>query len=109
MSKPNLFGKILNGIRIARMTHEEALLKDLWERNGLANPTRRDGYKIEEDVRSTENGTQRTMYRLWKLVDQSELVMTTEITSKVITGIPKERSHGDGNGTVQRDNTNSPL
>jgi hypothetical protein len=111
MSKPNLFGKILNAIRIARMQNEEKVVKDLWDRNGLGNPLRRDGYKIEEDIRSTENGTQRTMYRLWKLVDQSELVMRTEITTEVVTGIPK----GKGDGTRQDDrvvpanNTNSPL
>lgn len=109
MSKPNLIGRLLNAVRIERWRQKEQVVVDLWKRNGLDNPTRRDGYKIEESSRVDRSGNETTVYTLWKMVDQSELRINTTVSSEVITGIRKEESHVNSGGTPKTDDTSSPI
>lgn len=110
MSKPNLIGKILNAVRNERWMHSEKIVKDLWDRNGLDNPTRREGYKIEKDVRTSQHGKESTVWQLWKLVDQSQMEMEPRLDIKITTGIPKKESKdGNTSGTSKNNSTNSPI
>ena len=111
MSKPNLIGKILNAVRIERWMHSEKIVKDLWERNGLANPGQREGYKIEKDVRTSQSGKESTVWQLWKLVDQSQMEMEPRLDIKITTGIPKEEAPNGSNSnrTPKASDTSSPI
>lgn len=87
MSGPTLFGKILSRLQSERwFAHKEAV-DDLWERNGLGNPTQRTGYKLAETKAVQQDGTEVTYYRLYKLVDSSTVVISTELTTKIEKGI----------------------
>lgn len=110
MSKTNLIGKVLNQVRTERWLKRSAVVNDLWKRNGLDNPAMRDNYKIETDVRVARNGRESTIYQLWQLVDQSELIIETKVSSEVVTGIPK-KENGDGktSGSSQANINKSPI
>lgn len=87
MSSPTLFGKILSKLQSERwFAHKEAV-DDLWARNGLSNPKQRDGYRLAETKTVQTDGAEVTHYRLYKLMDSSTVVISTELTTKIEKGI----------------------
>lgn len=108
MSKTTLMGKLLGKVQSARWEAKREAVVDLWARNGLENPTKRQGYTVQEIKTVSKDGAEVTTYRLWKLVDQSTVTIESKVTSKVQTGITK----GDADelrGAEENNSTESPL
>lgn len=104
----NLLGKLLSKIMYARWQANEKAIEDLWKRNGLDNPTKRQGYKMEELKSVGTEGTEHTTYRLWKLVDQSVVTISSEIKTAVRTGITRE-DQDDASRATKANPTDSPI
>ena len=75
--------KFRNAIRLEIILHRENAINNLWKRNGLADAKLREGYEIEEKQVVDKNGTTRIRFRLIKTVDQAELVIDINATSKI--------------------------
>ena len=106
--KPSVLSRVLNQIRLLRSVQREEVENDLWGRNGLSNPKTREGYMLLDATRVTESGEERTRFRLWKLVDEEELTITTSITSQRKTP-GKEQDRVNTNRTPPADNSESPI
>ena len=90
MSRPNVLGKMLNSIRLIREWEIPKAEKELWDRNGLENPAKREGYKIEATTRSSSSGSESTRLQLWKLIDQTEVNIEINVKHAVVTGVTRE-------------------
>lgn len=84
MKRKTIMGSLLNTFRYERQRAREAAQADLWKRNKLVNPTKRDGFKIEEDVRVGKDGHETTYYALWKRVDEIAIDVSIDVKSEVM-------------------------
>lgn len=89
LKKTTMFGKLLNKVRFERHMVRQRAIDDLWKRNGLENPALRTGYKLAETSQVNRDGTEIVEYRLYKLVDSSVTKITSEVVSKIETGLDK--------------------
>lgn len=109
MTKPNVMGNILDSIRQYRAIHKQRLIDELWERNGMGNPKgdERSKYKIEDVTTVDKSGSERTSYRLWKLVDENQLLIKIDVKA-----IIENKKEDPGDETVRKtetDNSTSPI
>lgn len=88
---PTLMGKLLSTVRFERQEARRKAVDELWKRNGLDNPTKREGYRMAETSTVARDGTEVTEYRLYKLLDRA-LVETksTVKTNITYTNDPRE-------------------
>lgn len=98
----NLFGKLLKSVHNAKRYSNLQAVEELWKRNGLSNPTKRDGYKLAETVEVQRNGTEIKEYRLYKLVDATVVTISTEVTASIESGLDKlKENNRDGQARPQ--------
>ena len=88
MSKVTLFGKLLNKVRYERQLAREKAIRELWSRNGLDNPVKRDGYRIETSVVVGRDGNEATKFELWKKLDESVIIVSSQVTTEVVETEP---------------------
>lgn len=84
MSTTTLFSKLLNKVRVARIVVRKEAQDNLWLRNKLNNPAKRQGYRIEEKKTVTEDSKENSTYQLWKLIDEEEVSIDTEVITRLI-------------------------
>lgn len=89
-----LYFSIINRLRLEREISKKAAEKDLWDNNGLSDPSSRNGYKIIETKAINKDGSQIISYRLYKLIDEVEVnmgvdVVITKNTKNVNSGFTK--------------------
>lgn len=84
--KPNMLGRIFNKVSEARFIAKQQAKSDLWARNGLSNPTQRNGYKMAETAVVHRDATEVVEYRLYKLVDASVVTISSEVNHKIENG-----------------------
>lgn len=106
--KSNLMGKLLSKIQLARWKARQDAVTDIWKRNNLDNPTKRQGYKLEELKTLGSDGQEVIRFQLWQLLDQSVITISSEIKSEISTGIPKG-VEDDVRGEEEVDPTSSPI
>lgn len=86
-SKNTVFGKLLTRFHNARVQTRLQAEHELWRRNGLGNPAKRDGYKLAHSEKVMRDGNEVREIRLYKLIDTATITIdanvqtTTEFTS----------------------------
>ena len=80
----SIMGQILNQWREARWLARSEIQSTLWKRNKLDNPTKRDGYKIEMEVRNGTGGKELIYAALWKRVDEEKIEIALDVKAEVI-------------------------
>lgn len=95
MPKKTTFGTLLNNFRFQRQEARRKAQSDLWNRNGLDNPSKREGYKIESVVIPGKDGSEVTAFELWKKVDEAAIIIDTEVTVADIEKPKAESTLGD--------------
>lgn len=83
----NLLGKVIKILNNARWEAQHEAKNDLWKRNGLDNPTQRNGYRMAETQKLLRDGTEVMEYRLYKLLDASRVIVKANVTHEIETGI----------------------
>ena len=86
MKEVTLMGKILAHVHSVRAFSRETAIAELWERNGLGNPSSRRGYKLAETKNLQVDGTEVTEYRLYKIVDAT-VTVKAEVRTEVTSGL----------------------
>lgn len=89
--KKTLLGKTLSALRFERQQARQKAARDLWERNGMANPKTRSGHKLAETTTLQQDGTEVTEYRLYKLIDRSLVTISSSVSTKITTGVESEQ------------------
>lgn len=89
LSGPKFMSKVMSKLSGERNAVKRKVVTDMWKRNNLNSPKQRENYSIDERVTVTSDGAEVTTYRLWKLVDESQLVVTPEIRYDQRIGIQK--------------------
>ena len=84
--KNTLLGRILSTVRTERQLARDKAVTELWKRNNLANPTKRDGYRMAETSTVSRDGTEVTEYRLYKLIDRALVTTSSKIATDVKYG-----------------------
>lgn len=95
MNKRTTFGTLLNNFRFQRQEARRKAERELWNRNGLDNPTKREGYRIESVVIPGKDGTEVTAFELWKKIDEQAIKIETQVTAADIEQPKAEASLGD--------------
>ncbi len=108
MVKNNVLSRVLNQVRLLRQMEREEVENDIWARNGLVSAESRKGHKILSETRVSQSGEERTKFQLWKLIDEAELVITTQVTSEIKTREEKPKNV-EPNRTPPADNSASPI
>lgn len=84
MSKPTLMGKLLVKVRNARNEARRTTTDELWKRNKLDNPVKRDGYRIEEIKTVDSEGNETIKLQLWHKVDEAIVSVDTEVSAHIV-------------------------
>lgn len=84
MPTTTLMGKLLNKVREARWVARSKAQTDLWKRNKLDNPAKREGYRIEEIKSTTRDGNEHFTYQLWKMIDEEKVSIDTEVITQIV-------------------------
>lgn len=87
MQKVTMFGKLLSNVRAVRFTAKQKAQDELWKRNGLDNPAKRNGYRMAETQSINRDGTEVVEYRLYKLIDASVVTISSTVTHKIENGL----------------------
>ncbi len=82
-----LMGKILARVHNARYETRAIAERELWKRNGLDNPTKRDGYKLAETASVARDGTEVVEYRLYKLIDRAQIIISSDVRTTTHFGL----------------------
>lgn len=98
-----MFGKLLNRVQTARKMSRISAVNELWHRNGLAKPGDRVGYKLAETVAMHHDGTEITEYRLYKLIDATVTTVSSEVSTRVETGLETLVENKSGAKTSNED------
>ena len=96
MQKSTL-GSLINRFRFERQMARDRLQTEVWKRNKLDNPVKREGYEMRVDERRTRDGGQTIHVELWKKID-SETVQL-EIDAKVVS-VEKDVDKSDAIGDL---------
>lgn len=78
------FGALLSNFRFARQQAREKVNNNLWSRNKLDNPTKRDGYRIEQSEIIDREGNTVINGKLWQLVDQETIKVSSNTNTEVL-------------------------
>lgn len=108
MTKANIMGSVLGTVREIRTIKRREVEDDIWRRNHLENEREGHLYKVEDKTTVDRSGTERTTLKLWKLIDASELLIETKVTSKITIGVP-DYGKAQPESKAKRRDTNSPL
>lgn len=95
IKKRTTFGSLVAHFRFERKTALENAERDLWERNKLVNPTKRDGYKIVELSTIGNDGSTTYSVQLWKLIDEEHIKVSTNVEVGVLGKEEKTESSSD--------------
>ena len=88
-----MMGKLLSRVHLARWQSRDQAERELWKRNGLDNPTKRDGYKLAETAVVHRDGTEYKELRLYKLVDAAIVKISSEVNVETTFGVDKLREN----------------
>lgn len=90
MSKPNIIGTMLKQVRIARDEIITKATNELLKRNNITFADSTNGFKLVESTVVGKDGVERTGIRLWKLVDESLVSITPNVTTQIQTAENKK-------------------
>lgn len=107
MSKKTLMGSLLRKVASVRWQIRRDAAERLWERNGLGNPKKRNGYRMIEDTGIGKDGTEVTTIKLWKLVDKEVVILSGEVKITNREGIEQGDEYSDR--AAPTNNTSSPI
>lgn len=93
MKNVTLMGKLLSRVHNARHYSNIQAIDELWKRNSLANPAKRDGYKLAETSVVHRDGTEVKEYRLYKLIDATVVTITTDVNTTIELGLENLREN----------------
>lgn len=79
MNKKTLMGGLLSKISQVRYQIKYDAAMELWKRNGLDTPTKRNGYTMKEESSISSDGSEVTTIKLWKLVDKEVVTLSGDI------------------------------
>lgn len=88
-----MMGKLLSRVHSARYFSRQQAEDELWKRNKLDNPTKRDGYKLAETAIVHRDGTEYKELRLYKLVDAAIVKISSEVNVETSFGIENLREN----------------
>lgn len=89
------FGTLIRNFHFQRKMALEKGEQDLWERNKLADPTKRKGYKVVETSSVNNDGSTTHSLELWKRVDQEHIRISTNVEVNKLVEENKETELGD--------------
>lgn len=84
IKKRTTFGSLLSHFQFERKIALENAERDLWERNKLLNPTKRDGHKIVELSSVNNDGSTTHSVQLWELIDEEKLKVSTSVDIEML-------------------------
>lgn len=106
--KANLLGKLVSKVQFARWNAKRTAVEDLLKRNGLDSP-HATGYKIEEVTAVHRDGEEVTTFRLYKLVDKSVVIVSSEVKTQVETGLSAAEDPDELRRRSEENSKDSPI
>lgn len=82
--KKTIMGHLLNRWRDERRTARDSAERELYKRAELTNPTKREGHKIEYEVRLGSGGSEIIYAALWKRIDEERIEIKVDVKTEVI-------------------------
>lgn len=102
-----LMGVLLSKVANVRWEIRRQAAERLWKRNGLDNPTKRQGYKMIEDTGINSDGSEVTTIKLWKLIDKEVVTLAGDIKITTREGVEQGDEYSDR--AAPKSNTSSPI
>lgn len=92
--KKTLLGETMKRLHNLRRDLRDKAKDALFTRQGITYASVEDnGYLLEETVRVASNGTETTKYRLFKLVDETTIVLSADTQVEIKEGIGEKNLH----------------
>lgn len=106
-NKKTLMGVLLSKVANVRWKIREDAAQELWKRNGLDNPTKRQNYRMIQDTTIASDGSEVTTVKLWKLVDKEVVTLAGDIKITKREGIEQGDEYSDR--AAPKNTTSSPI
>lgn len=107
IKKTNLMGALLRKVAAVRWQIKRDAAERLWKRNGLDNPTKRQGYRMIEDTIIGKDGSEATTVKLWKLIDKEVVILHGDIKIETREGV--EQGDEYSNRAAPTNDSRSPI
>lgn len=82
MSNKTTMGRLLSTFKFERDAARKKAEDALWEKNGLGNPQKRQGYEIHEHMVHDREGNTLIVLELWQKIDESRVQISVNVESK---------------------------